>query len=112
MRVKLLVLGMSILISVLAVEGVLRLLYDVPPDWLEPQVQHLEEPMLGWILPQNDQSFTIDAPVRTNSLGLRDDEMPIEKPPGEIRILSGGQLGPDGGGVRLDRTVLLIRVRR
>ncbi len=112
MRVKLLVLGMSILISVLAVEGALRLLYDVPPNWLEPQTQHLEEPLLGWILPQNDRSFTIDAPVRTNSLGLRDDEMPIEKPPGETRILSLGDSFTFALGVRFEDLYVQMLERR
>ncbi|MBK7947576.1 MAG: hypothetical protein IPK00_02260 [Deltaproteobacteria bacterium] len=102
MKIKLLVLALSISISIVLVEAALRLLYDVPPDWEEPQTRHLLDPQLGWILPHDDQSFTIDAPVETNSLGLRDDPMPIEKPPGETRILALGDSFTFALGVRFE----------
>jgi hypothetical protein len=76
----------SIALSLVLMEGMLRLVFEPPPVWIEPQVQHLRSPLLGWVLPPNSQSFTIDAPVTVNSLGLRDDEFPRAKPPGETRL--------------------------
>lgn len=99
---RFLALGLSVLFSTLAVEGALRLIYEVPPDWIEPQTRHVVDADLGWILPVNDDSYTIDAPVRTNSLGLRDDEIPFEKPPGEVRILSLGDSFTFALGVRFE----------
>lgn len=102
MKTKLFAMALSILISLVLIEASLRLLYEVPPDWEEPQTQHLLDSQLGWILPQNDRSFTIDAPVETNALGLRDDEIPIAKPPGETRILALGDSFTFALGVRFE----------
>lgn len=78
-------------LSALLAEGALRLFFDSPPTWKEPQVRHLESPLLGWVLPAGtDNFFTIDQPVSTNSAGLRDDEIPVAKPPGELRVLALG----------------------
>ena len=101
-KTKLFAMALSILISLVLIEASLRLLYEVPPDWEEPQTQHLLDSQLGWILPQNDRSFTIDAPVETNALGLRDDEIPIAKPPGETRILALGDSFTFALGVRFE----------
>ncbi|MCA8977889.1 MAG: SGNH/GDSL hydrolase family protein [Planctomycetes bacterium] len=52
--------------------------------------------------------------VDTNSLGLRDEEFPVEKRPGELRILAIGDSMTYGMGVRLDLTwpqVLEARLR-
>jgi lysophospholipase L1-like esterase len=68
-------------------ELALRTVYEPPPVWIQPQTRHLESPLLGWVLPPSTQSFTIDKPVSVNSLGLRDDEIPLKKPDGETRIL-------------------------
>ncbi|MEZ4330525.1 MAG: GDSL-type esterase/lipase family protein [Myxococcota bacterium] len=102
MKFKLLLLSVSVLVSFLMLEGMLRLIYDVPPRWIEPQTVHLLDPRLGWILPANDHSFTIDAPVDTNSHGLRDDEMPMAKPASETRILSLGDSFTFALGVRFE----------
>lgn len=102
MRTRLIALFVSSVLSLVLVEGALHLLYESPSQWVEPQTRHLVDPTLGWILPRNDQSFTIDAPVSTNSLGLRDDEFPIEKPDGEIRILCLGDSFTFALGVRFE----------
>jgi len=39
-------------------------------------------------------------PVEVNSFGLRDDEFPIQKPPGEVRVLAVGDSFTYGWGVR------------
>jgi lysophospholipase L1-like esterase len=102
MRKPIAALAVSALLSALGLEAVLRLLYDLPPDWLEPQTRHLRSPLLGWVLPPNSRSFTIDAPVQVNSHGLRDDEIPLRKPPGETRILCLGDSFTFALGVRFE----------
>jgi hypothetical protein len=58
---KNLLLGtISIGIALLLTEAVLRLFYEVPPIWREPQNKHLESPLLGWVQVANSKSFSID----------------------------------------------------
>ena len=68
-------------------ECAMRTLYEVPPQWREPQIRHLQSPALGWVLPPNAKGYTIDQSVEVNSFGLRDDEFSRSKPPGETRVL-------------------------
>jgi len=79
--------GAALVAMGVLLEGVSRLIWDVPPTWHEPQTRHLRSPLLDWVLPPGSTSFTIDQPVQVNSHGLRDDEFPRAKPAGEIRIL-------------------------
>jgi len=95
-------LGAVIAALLLLLEGVARLFFPVPPTWLEPQTRHLHSPLLGWVLPPGSESFTIDAPVRVNSLGLRDDEIPVAKPAGEKRVLCLGDSFTFALGVRFE----------
>jgi lysophospholipase L1-like esterase len=86
----------------LASEATLRSFYPLPPTWLEPQITHLHSPLLGWVLPPGSRSFVLDAPVSVNSLGLRDDEIPREKPAGETRILCLGDSFSFALGIRFE----------
>ena len=95
-------LGAALLAMLLLLEGVARLFWPVPPTWIEPQIRHLHSPLLGWVLPPGSESYTIDAPVRVNSLGLRDDEIPLAKPAGERRILCLGDSFTFALGVRFE----------
>ena len=97
---NLILLAASVGMALLLGEWALRLFYEVPPIWQEPQLKHLESPLLGWVQPANSRSFSIDAPVSINSAGLRDDEIPREKPDGEIRILALGDSFTFALGVR------------
>jgi hypothetical protein len=95
-------LGAVLLGLLLLLEAVARLVWPVPPTWIEPQTRHLHSPLLGWVLPPGSESYTIDAPVRVNSLGLRDDEIPLAKPAGERRILALGDSFTFALGVRFE----------
>lgn len=96
------VLGAALAAMGLLLEAVARLFWPVPPTWIQPQTRHLHSPLLGWVLPPGSESFTIDAPVRVNSLGLRDDEFPLAKPAGERRILCLGDSFTFALGVRFE----------
>jgi lysophospholipase L1-like esterase len=95
-------LGVALLAMGLLLEAAARLVWPVPPTWIQPQTYHLHSPLLGWVLPPGLQAYTIDAPVRINSLGLRDDEFPVEKPAGEHRILCLGDSFSFALGVRFE----------
>lgn len=99
---NLLLLGTVTAFMCALLEGVLRWIYPVPPPWLEPQIRHLRSPMLGWVLPPGARGYTIDAPVTVNALGLRDDDLPREKPPGELRVLCLGDSFTFALGVRFE----------
>ena len=44
---NLLLLTASLAFAFALMEGVLRLFYEPPPLWKEPQIQHLHSPLLG-----------------------------------------------------------------
>ena len=90
------------LLCAVALECGLRQLYPPPPVWRDPQIRHLESPLLGWVLPARGEAYTIDQVVRTNRYRLRDDEFPRSKPPGEFRILVLGDSFTFGLGVAHD----------
>ncbi len=52
------------------------------------------------------QQPEFDYEVKTNSLGLRDVEHPLAKPPGELRILAIGDSFTEGQGARFEQTWL------
>jgi len=81
------VLSASLVLVFAVAELVLRRWVPLPPVWKTPQSYHIPSPLLGWVLPEGTTSFSIDQPVRINSLGLRDDEFPRDKPEGEQRVL-------------------------
>ncbi len=95
-------LGVSLAMTLGLLELVLRVFFAVPPTWVEPQTRHLESPLAGWVLPPSSDSYTIDAPVHVNALGLRDEEMPLAKPPGTRRVLCLGDSFTFALGVRLE----------
>ena len=102
MKRDLLLLAVTLVVSALVLEAGLRAFYEIPPTLVEPQLQYDRSPLLGWVLPVNDESYTIDAVVRTNSLGLRDDEISRSKPDGEIRVLALGDSFTFALGVRFE----------
>ena len=97
---NLVLVAVSVAVALLLTELGLRLFYQVPPIWREPQLRHLPSPLLGWVQPANSHSYSIEAPVSINSAGLRDDEIPREKPNGETRILALGDSFTFALGVR------------
>lgn len=99
---NLLLLATSIVFALVCGEGSLRLVYEQPRLWRDPQLKHLRSPLLGWVLPSGGEFFSIDAPVTINSRGLRDDEIPREKPLGEARILALGDSFTFALGVTFD----------
>jgi hypothetical protein len=75
-------------ILVLLLEGVLRLV-GVTPDipLTNPEGPFEIDPNLKWRLKTNYQGNWSGVSFETNGLGLRDDEIPLEKSPHETRVL-------------------------
>ncbi len=98
-----------------AAEVTLRLLCTYC-TWTEENQGHFASPydlrMGSWYYnrPPNtvtryqQKEFAYD--IKTNSLGFRDMEHPVSKPPGEIRILAVGDSFTEGQGARFEQTWL------
>lgn len=102
MRAKLALLVATSAVVFVLLEVVLRTIYEPAPIWIEPQIRHLRSPLLGWVLPPGGSGYNIDSHVRVNQIGLHDDEIPVEKPPGETRILCLGDSFTFALGVSFD----------
>lgn len=92
----------SLLIVLLAVEAVSRRFLPPPRELLEPQMVAEYSPTLKWTLKPNQNAFTIDAPVSTNSHGFRGSEVAVPKPPRVFRIVLLGDSITFGLGTRLE----------
>lgn len=75
-----------------------------PNNYRYPQTTHDRDPTLGWIPKPNQQSFTVDKSVLTNSLGLRNREIRTPKPSGVFRVLCLGDSQTFGNAVDQDKT--------
>lgn len=103
MKRRLAVALLALLLAAAAAEAIGRAVWAPPPRWRTPQTPALESPLLGWVLAPERDSYTIDAPVRTNALGLRDEPL-APKAPGELRVLCLGDSFTFGQGVRFEDT--------
>ncbi len=103
----------TLLLFLLATEGICRIVVAVglAPD---PRAETLRtvwasggwsvDPLLGWGLLPDRVSDQGGARCEANSLGLRDEEIPVERPEGEIRLLTIGDSTVLGFGVEAGRT--------
>ncbi len=92
------------LLFLLVGELAARIVVPAPPQWLWPQTRFQASPSLGFCLRPSQQSFTADQPFRTNSVGMRGDEVALPKPPGLQRVLVLGDSIASGYGVREEET--------
>jgi len=98
-RGRLLALLLSLTVGGIVCEVVVRSLYGVPlPEhWPLGMVQ--ANPLRGWQMTPGDEHFTYQHPVRVNGLGLRGAELPMERDPQEMRVLTLGDSMLYGQGV-------------
>jgi hypothetical protein len=97
------VLSASLLVSLILVEVGLRIVNPWGMDffhWLPYHMQGMiDHPQLGYVHPRSVSYRLGHNPVRLNAQGLRDREIPYEKPDGEKRILLLGDSVTFGWGV-------------
>ena len=94
---------LSLVLALLALEGAIRL---IAPQNLYP-VSFADDPAVGHRYRPNIKGVTSTQEYRirleTNSQGLRDEEHPVVKPPGTLRILAIGDSFTAGDGVELEQ---------
>ncbi|MFO0984657.1 MAG: GDSL-type esterase/lipase family protein [Planctomycetota bacterium] len=101
-----------VLLATVLAAGALELLVRVlsPDPENRPESYTLmwdPDPVLGYVTrPGLRICVAGNVPIHTNSLGLRNDEFPLQKPSGEIRILGVGDSVLWGACVRTEDTVL------
>ena len=114
-RNKIIVLLISVLLFIPAAELTLRVLCTYC-TWTEQNEGYFVSPYKirnnSWyhVRPVNAvssyQQQEFDYEIRTNSLGFRDIEHPLIKPPGELRIMAIGDSFTEGQGARFEQTWL------
>lgn len=94
----------SLLFAAILAEIVLRIVLPDPIVWKYPQETYLYDPEIGHWLEPNQQTFTHDKAVRTNSVGIRDSEYPFRAQDNVYRILAIGDSQTFGNGLDLADT--------
>ena len=102
LRHGLLLSAFSVVFILILIEMGVRQFMPRPVRYIDPQVFVQNSPTLKWEMKPNQRSFTLDAPVATNSLGFRENEFAVKKPPGTFRILCLGDSVTFGVGTRME----------
>jgi lysophospholipase L1-like esterase len=93
----------AVLITLPLLEVTVRLLKPQNPDFYDSERFLRFDPVRGELrnIPNSTGQYT-GVPLRINSIGLRDHEVDVPKPPGVFRILAIGDSVTFGFGVRLE----------
>ncbi len=94
----------SLLLFLIIAEAVSIFILPAPLEFKYPQTKHELDHDLWWKIIPNQNAFTHSAQVRINSLGLRNEEFPSEKPEDEYRILCLGDSITFGNGIENTKT--------
>ncbi len=90
-RLALVLVGL--LLPLVATEAFLRVKFHLLPPWKEPQFWQYD-PLLGWAKAPGAEGrffgYEYQVEIKFNSKGLRDEEVPYEKPEDEYRALALG----------------------
>jgi hypothetical protein len=97
-------LALSLLLAAGFVEIGLRVIFGSPVHFRYPQERYVAEPAIGHWLEPDQRTFTHDAIVETNSVGLRGPERARELGPGQCRILALGDSQTFGDGLEHTET--------
>lgn len=98
---NLLLFTVSVAISVIILEIALRVILPAPILWKYPQEHYIYDSEIGHWLEPNQQAFTHDKTVHTNSAGIRDKEYSERAKNGIYRILALGDSQTFGNGLEL-----------
>ena len=109
---KLILLGFSITISLVVIEIGMRIVMPSAPENRDPQVGYVMldvDPAAGrkyryWHLKPDQEAYTFDAPLKSDSIGLRNDTIRADLPAGHIRVAALGDSHTFGQGVSGEET--------
>jgi len=101
---NLLLVGVSLVVSTVAGELLLRLALPAPNHWKYPQERYLYDPQIGVQLAPNQRAYTHDKPVEINSMGVRDREYSGRAPAGIKRVVALGDSQTFGNGLAIEDT--------
>lgn len=99
-----LLLLISVCISFVIAEVMLRVFLPDPVVWIYPQDRYLPDDEIGHWLVANQSAYSHDKPVLTNSLGVRDTEYDPVPGPGVYRVLALGDSQTFGNGLQVEDT--------
>jgi lysophospholipase L1-like esterase len=102
----------SVLFALVLLEIALRLVQPARPTSLEPKVRYVHvpcDPAVGrvsdyWYLAPHQDAYSLDAPVHSNALGIRNPEVASERTSGSYRIVALGDSHTFGYGVSEEQT--------
>lgn len=94
----------SIIFAAALAELALRIILPTPVTWKHPQENYIYDPELGFWMETNQEAFTHDKAVSTNSVGIRDSEYPPYPRQDTYRILALGDSQTFGNGLELPDT--------
>jgi len=94
----------SVTFTFILAELALRSLLPAPIIWKFPQEFYVHDPEIGFWLEANQEAFTHDKVVTTNSIGIRDSEYLHPPPTNTYRILALGDSQTFGNGLDLADT--------
>lgn len=89
----------SLIIMVVALEGILATFIPKPIVWKDPQEAYVSDPVMGYKLVPLQTAYTHSFSVVTNSQGFRGREISLTPSPGTVRILCLGDSLTFGAGV-------------
>jgi lysophospholipase L1-like esterase len=96
---------MATLVAFLVCEIAARMIFPRPPiGTREPQVAHLYDPEIRYVLAPSQQGWIDDGLVTVNALGFRGAAVEVPKPPGRFRVAVAGDSLTLGWGVGDDAT--------
>ena len=96
---------MATLVAFVLCEIAARMIFPRPPTGTrEPQVAHLYDPEIRYVLAPSQQGWIDDGLVTVNALGFRGAPVAVPKPPGRFRVAVAGDSLTMGWGVGDDET--------
>ncbi|MDH5542739.1 MAG: SGNH/GDSL hydrolase family protein [Nitrospinota bacterium] len=99
---NLILLFVTIIITLVMFEGLIRIVYGNVKIWQFPQMRHISTSYGYKLEPNQTGTYTTDFPITTNSWGFRDDEWKVPKPKGVKRIMTLGDSLTFGNGAKYE----------
>lgn len=89
----------ALLVSAVAAEVALRVLYGSPVHFRYPQPRYVADPAIGHWMEPDQRSFNHSEPLSVNSVGIRGPDYPRRAPTGTLRVLAIGDSQTFGNGL-------------